>query len=108
MVTVPGILDTAKEFFTGERQETHGEAAETHARIARLWQAYLENRRDPAAPLSARDAAAMLGLMKLARMEGGTFNVDNAVDAAAYMAILGSLDAPVSPAPDNSGGNVKL
>jgi hypothetical protein len=98
MITVPGILDSAKEFFTGERQETHGDAAETHARIARLWWAYAQNRRDPTAPFVGRDAAAMLALMKLARMEGGKFNADNAVDAAAYLAIMGALDAPADPA----------
>jgi hypothetical protein len=97
MITVPGILDSAKEFFTGERQQTHGDAAATHERIARLWWAYLQNRKDPAAPLQGRDAAGMLALMKLARMEGGKFNVDNAVDAAAYVAILGALDAPADP-----------
>jgi hypothetical protein len=97
MITVPGILDSAKEFFTGDRQETHGEAAETHARISILWNAYLRARREPGSELSGRDAAAMLALMKLARMEGGKFNADNAVDMAAYVAIMGALDAPADP-----------
>jgi hypothetical protein len=98
MITVPGILDTAKEFFTGERQETHGDAAETHGRIAVLWNAYETMRRNPASPKTGRDVAAMLALMKLARMEGGKFNADNAVDMAAYVAIMGALDAPADPA----------
>ena len=44
-------------------------------------------------------AAAMLALMKMARMEGGKFNPDNAVDMAAYVAIMGALDAPPDPTP---------
>jgi hypothetical protein len=76
----------------GDRDRQHGSKRANHERIAMMWTAWLSCRRDPVAPLAARDVAAMMALLKLSRMESGAFNEDDAVDGVGYLSILGELD----------------
>lgn len=87
------ILHRAASLVSGDRANTHGDKRRNHDNIAVMWTAYLKIRRDPTAPLTAEDAATMMGLMKVARQELGDYNPDDAVDNAAYCAIRGELDA---------------
>lgn len=87
------ICRQAAELVSGDRARTHGDKRKNHQNIAALWTAYLSIRREPGAPLSASDAATMMALVKIARMETGDHNPDDAVDGAGYIGIRGELDA---------------
>jgi hypothetical protein len=88
------ICRRAAELVSGDRAKTHGDKRRNHENIATLWTAYLQIRRDPGAKLTASDAATMMLLVKVARMELGEFNPDDAIDLVGYGAIRGELDAP--------------
>ena len=79
------ILATAAEVVTVDRAATHGKAEDSFARIARLWSAYLD------VPVSSIDVAAMLGLMKIARIGGNPAHADNWIDLAGYAACGGEI-----------------
>lgn len=85
------ILTKAAELVGGDRARTHGPKEQNHANIAALWNAYLTIRKEPADPLSAFDAAIMVGLLKIARTQLGAHNPDDLLDGAAYLAIAGEI-----------------
>lgn len=72
------ILEEADQI-VNERENRHGDAIETHERIAALWSALLD------VEIDARQAALMLGLLKVARMETGELDDrDHYRDLAGY------------------------
>jgi hypothetical protein len=75
-----------------ERAETHGEMRRNHANVALLFSTYLQLLGHPV-KLKPSDAAAMLQLLKLARMHEGAYNDDDDVDNLGYGAITGQLRA---------------
>ncbi len=79
------ILQTAANLVSGNRHETHGDKHENHANIAALWSAYLD------APISPKQAAIMLALLKIARTKLGRENPDDYVDLAGYAACAGEI-----------------
>lgn len=85
------ILDHAGNLVSGHRQQSYGDPVVCHEKIAIFWNAYLEARRYPSKPLTAIDAAEMLGLMKLARRQVGVPEPDSFIDGAAYPAIAGEI-----------------
>lgn len=87
------ICTRAAELVSGDRNRTHGDKRANHDKIAVLWNAYFKIRRNPDSDLGAGDVATMMALLKIARMELGDFNPDDAVDGAGYIAIRGELDA---------------
>jgi hypothetical protein len=87
------ICRLAADLVSGARARTHGDKRKNHQNIAAMWSAYLSIRRDPSAPLTESDAATMMALVKIARMETGDHNPDDAVDGAGYIGIRGELDA---------------
>ena len=67
-----------------DRGMHYGHPSDNMQRTARLWSAYLEM------PIEDHQVATCMALVKIARsME--TAKVDNNIDAAAYLAISGSL-----------------
>lgn len=66
---------------TGDRAAQHGDFIQNFANIARLWDAYLAAR---SGPLSPRDVAQMMVLLKIARTGSGQHNEDNFRDAIGY------------------------
>lgn len=78
-------LEAARQHITGDRAKTHGDAELNHANIATMWNAFLEVRREPAAPLSPTDVALMMTLLKVARTQLGAFNSDDFADAVGYL-----------------------
>lgn len=64
----------------------HGEPESSLERIATLWNAYKQNRREPNADLTAADVADMLILLKMARNQTKA-NPDNYTDIAGYAAL---------------------
>lgn len=73
-------LEAATACVTVDRSATHGPAEQTFGRIAALWSAYLD------APVAPADAAAMLALLKVARIRGNPAHCDNWIDLAGYAA----------------------
>lgn len=92
------ILNTAATLVGGDRHKTHGSKWDNHQNIANLWTAYIRNEferigvewRDEMA-FTPGDVAAMMVLLKVARTQAGSFNLDDATDAAGYAAIMGEL-----------------
>ena len=86
------ILTEAAGIVQGARNATHGDKERSFAAIADLWNAYLDNRAGgQEAPISPRDVASLMVLLKLARSIQGEAVRDHFLDAAGYAAIAGEL-----------------
>ena len=85
------LCTKAGDLVGGDREDTHGSKERNHENIARLWQAYLEVRRDPMAPLDSLDVLHMMVLLKMARTQLGSFNLDDYVDMTGYSACAGEV-----------------
>lgn len=79
------ILKAAEQCVCGDRDVQYGSPEDSFKLIAQLWSAYLERLVMP------RDVAAMMALMKVARIKAGKKD-DNWVDLAGYAACGGELD----------------
>lgn len=76
------VLDTAKTYVMADRAATHGRPEDTFERIADLWNSYLGGETD----IQSYDVAAMLALLKIARIRFNPRHEDNWVDIAGYAA----------------------
>lgn len=75
------ILDEAAAAITGAREDTYGGPEASFLTIAKFWSAYLDHFVEP------QDVAAMLALMKLARLKHSEGqHRDSWVDLAGYAA----------------------
>ena len=74
------LLDRAKQIISSDRNSTYGEPEDNLGRIANLWATYLER------PISARDVAMLMILVKVAR-EIHNPHDDNPLDIAGYAAL---------------------
>jgi hypothetical protein len=90
-MNAPDIANKAAELIGGDRAEAHGDKHATFARIAAYWTAYIQNRPDPAAPISAMDVGFMMADLKKARAQGGAMNADDFVDFVGYGACAGEI-----------------
>ena len=81
------ILDTAKQYVTKDRNKTHGDMENNFQSIAELWGIYFNNEWD----FTATDVAAMMALLKIARLKSNKSNPDNWIDACGYLACGGEL-----------------
>ena len=79
------ILDTAKQYVTRDRQNTHGKPEDSFRRIAAYWGVYLN--RD----ISSKDVAIMMTMLKIARLDENPGNRDNWIDACGYLACGGEI-----------------
>jgi hypothetical protein len=79
------ILDTAKEYVTKDRADTHGDAESNFGLIACYWSAHLD------AGIGPEDVAIMMTLMKLARAKANPGHADNWVDGCGYLACGGEI-----------------
>jgi hypothetical protein len=83
------VLDTAGQCVNGDRDQSYGTPESSFARIAALWNAYLPVGANVIKP---KDVAAMLALLKIARIATGKPKSDNWVDLAGYAACGGEID----------------
>lgn len=75
------ILDEASAAITGAREDTYGGPEQSFLTIAKFWSAYLDHFIEP------QDVAAMLALLKLARLKHSEGqHRDSWVDLAGYAA----------------------
>lgn len=84
------IAETAASLVGGDRAVTHGDMVVSHGNIAGMWSAYL-GCIGVRVELSARDAAMMMALVKVARSTHGAHNPDDYVDLAGYAAVAGEI-----------------
>lgn len=85
------ILQEAEALTDGPRQRDYDHPLPNHQRIANLWNAYAECRKDRHAPLSPEDVATMMILLKIAR-HVYTPKRDNLVDICGYARCLERMD----------------
>lgn len=105
MMKAGDILRRAAELVEGDRAATYGDMAILHEKIAIMWAAWLQIRRDPDAPLTPEDIAHMDTLKKMARGQCGKgIHRDNYTDAAAYQGIAGELSEAPEPKLIEPGG----
>jgi hypothetical protein len=79
------ILDTAKSYVTKDRAADHGDMEDNFATIAAFWSTYLK------VEVKAHDVAAMMQLLKIARIKSNPAHLDNWVDSAGYSACGGEI-----------------
>ena len=79
------ILRTAEEYVTKNRAVEHGDMKDNFNTIAVYWSEHLCTEVTPI------DVAAMMALLKVARIKSSPGNLDNWVDACGYLACGGEL-----------------
>jgi hypothetical protein len=77
------VLQSAIEVTSGDRRRDYDQATPNPERIAAHWNAYIQSRKDPHAPLSPLDVAHLMILLKIARAVY-TPTRDSYVDIAGY------------------------
>ena len=90
------ILKEALKCVNGEREQQYGSPEDSFMAIAELWTVYLEHgcvEDNGAVLLHPEDVAAMMALLKIARISSGVDKVDNWVDLAGYAACGGAIQA---------------
>lgn len=85
------IAGKAANLVGGDRDRQHGAKLDNFTRIAETWNAWLRIRKDAAAPLTAHDVGVMMVMMKLARTQSGSLNIDDYIDACGYAACAGEV-----------------
>lgn len=90
------ILDAALKCVNGDRDQQYGSPEDSFKQIAEYWTTYLQsvgtikNREDYY--IRPKDVAAMLALLKIARIAGGEPKDDNWIDLAGYAACGGEIE----------------
>ena len=79
------ILRTAEKYVTQDRAAQHGDMEDNFPTIALYWSVHLGT------DVAATDVAAMMALLKIARLRNNEQNLDNWVDACGYLACGGEL-----------------
>lgn len=73
-------LDSAKKIITTDRDDQYGRPEDNFQRISIMWSAYL------GVQLEAKDVAAMMIMLKTARIASGHNKDDNWIDICGYAA----------------------
>lgn len=91
------ILEAAQKCVCGNREQDYGSPENNFRTIAALWNAYLGT-----CELRSWDVAAMLALLKIARIASGHAKDDNWIDLAGYAACGGELQQQPGVMPSNT------
>lgn len=83
------ILDAAAACVLSDREQQYGAPEDVFGVIAGLWSVYLDHTVRP------HDVAAMMVLLKVARLTGNAAHDDSWTDIAGYAACGGELAVPV-------------
>lgn len=86
-MTRPEILEAARQCVCGDREQDYGSPEQNFQRIAEMWTTYVDTYIGP------KDVAAMLALLKIARIASGHAKADNWIDLAGYAACGGELES---------------
>lgn len=85
------ILEAAEKCVCGDREQDYGSPEKNFGTIANLWTVYLQGCGVELDFLEECDVAAMLALLKIARISSGNAKADNWIDLAGYAACGGEL-----------------
>ena len=85
------VLERAAECVSGDREQDYGSPEQNFKTISMLWSVYLQ--RTPRSYISEVDVAAMLALLKIARIGSGNAKSDNWIDLAGYAACGGEIES---------------
>lgn len=93
------ILKKAEVCVCGDREQDYGTPKNSFRVIGQLWQTYLTEKCLTPHGLTVKpeDVAALLALLKIARVATGHGKEDNWVDLAGYAACGGELQESVYP-----------
>lgn len=94
------ILKEALKCVNGEREQQYGSPEDSFMAIAELWTVYLERgcvEDNGVVLLHPEDVAAMMALLKIARICTGKYKGDNWVDLAGYAACGGACQSGSRP-----------
>ena len=83
------VLDKAKGCVCGDRDHDYGGPEKSFECIAMMWDAYLTYRKGRPCYLEPADVAAMMALMKIARIAKSPEKADSWIDLAGYAACGG-------------------
>ena len=86
------ILEVARICVCGEREQDYGSPEDSFALIGKLWSAYM------GAPVSPKDVAMCMALLKVARIKAGN-KADSFIDLAGYAACAGEIATGGEEAP---------
>ena len=84
------VLKEAHKIIYGDREKTYGKPSKNLDTIAKMWNAYIGalGERD----LNAKDVAAMMILLKAARLANDQTHRDSVVDICGYAALVERCD----------------
>ena len=91
-MTRSDILSAAEKCVCGSREQDYGSVENNFQTIANLWIDYLQGKEYPV-DIEPKDVAAMLILLKIARISSGHAKDDNWIDAAGYASLGGELES---------------
>lgn len=91
------ILAAAEKCVNGNRQQDYGTPERSFDTIASLWNAYLSGTGFSILAIKPDDVAAMLALLKIARIATGHGKDDNWIDLAGYAACGGEIQSMRCP-----------
>lgn len=89
---MPNVLEEAQTIIYGDREQTYGSPSKNLETIARMWRAYLSACTKGIDELNAKDVAAMMMLVKVARFANNPLHRDNLVDICGYAALVERCD----------------
>ena len=81
------VLREAERLICGDRQDAYGPPAESFARVAALWSAYLGH------PVAPHQVAVCMALLKVGRMAYAPGAPDGPTDGCGYLALAAELAA---------------
>jgi hypothetical protein len=90
------ILAAAERCVCGDREQDYGSPEDNFRTVASLWEAYMRPKctsSDADLCILPEDVAAMLALLKIARIASGHAKEDNWVDLAGYAACGGEIES---------------
>lgn len=85
------VLNQALHNVSGDRESDYGSPEQNFRTIALLWSVYIQ--RQGRGYLEDKDVAAMLALLKIARIASGHAKQDNWIDLAGYAACGGEIES---------------
>ena len=91
------ILKEANNIIYGDREKTYGHPSKNLTTISIMWNAYL-NAKVGGDDITAKDVAALMMLVKVARFANDPTHRDNLVDICGYAALVERCDETESSA----------
>ena len=87
------VLREAEKCVCGQREQDYGEPEDSFQKIGTFWTAYLNY----AVKIDAEDVAAMMALLKIARISENPQHMDSWVDGCGYLACGGEIAGKDGP-----------